>query len=112
MTHQEAACDVWQVLKRLARRRRGKKAITYSDLATKVGRGPRGMTVPLLLIYKHCIKKKIPPLTVLVVYHSNNPNGKKGYPGKGYQVRRGSSVPEDSYAVYTHDWTKEPKPNF
>ena len=103
-TNEQAANKAWDILVRLAR---DKEAITYSDLADKIGVGKQETDDPLELILTHCMGNKIPRLTVLVVYKTGP---QKGRPGGGYTVNK--SVPEDSYAVYMHDWTKEPKPNF
>ena len=123
-TNEQAANKAWDILVRLAC---DKEAITYSDLAKKIGVTPQGTTAPLALIYEHCENEKsvingkpLPPLTVLVVSASDfrckktgcqEKTRRKGHPSIGYsEVRK--SIPEDSYAVYMHDWAKEPKPNF
>ena len=130
-TIKEAANRMWDVLVRCAN---DKETIYYSDLATEVNLANQGTTKPLALIYKHCEKTNsvitgelLPPLTVLAVNKNDDKLcseckkclcdkckvlvRRRGHPGKGY-VKARVSVPMDSYAVFMHDWAKEPKPNF
>ena len=123
MTNAEAANQAWDILVLYAS---GKRTITYGDLAGKIGLANQGITKPLALIYNHCndnnsvtTGKTLPPLTVLVVNKNDDSRcsecgiwaRREGHPNTGYtQVR--DSVPMDSYAVFMHDWAKEPKPNF
>lgn len=99
--HRTRAAAIWPELVRLAKRN---EQTTYVRIAKLVGSHQRVMRFPLALIQDHCLRSKLPPLTILVV------NVVTRLPGEGFVGWSRDDLEAGRRAVCTHDWSTSPNP--
>jgi hypothetical protein len=99
MRAEERAAQVWAVLTLAARNR---QILTYDILSKLTGVPPQGFAHILDHIQKYCLKKRLPPLTILVV------NSETGVPGQGFTAVK--DIPKNQIEVFEHDWLNQGPP--
>jgi len=100
MTTSEWASRIWPALVLAARNR---QILTYDILARLIGQIRPALGQCLEPIQSHCLLKKLPPLTILVV------SEKTGLPGSGFIAAQ--DIPAKQMEVFTHDWAKTAVPS-
>lgn len=91
----------WPILTRLALQH---QLTTYASLAHELGIHHRQCRLFLENIQSHCLEKRLPPLTALVI-------GKyTGLPGHGFIAWDIDDAAAAQNAVYDKDWTQVPNP--
>jgi len=100
MTKSERAAQIWPVLTLCAARR---QTLTYDLLGRLIGVPRQGLGQLLEPIQSHCIVKRLPALTALVVSESS------GLPGGGFIGA--SNVPAEQAKVFTFDWLDTAPPD-
>lgn len=101
MTKSERASQIWAVLAWAARNR---QTLTYSHLSKLISVPTAGLGQLLEPIQSYCLRKKLPPLTILVVQQD------VGLPGAGFT---GANLDEYARAymeVYDKDWLDHGNP--
>jgi putative restriction endonuclease len=100
--NQEArAFKAWKILASLAPKG---KTITYENLAKALDIHHRAIRFVLERIQDYCLRKELPPLTILVVNkHTNEP-------GAGFIARDHSELDEGLSDVTNWDWARESNP--
>jgi len=97
----ERAAIAWQILVKYAKKR---QAITYGQLAAKMGIHPRVCRFFLGIIQKYCLDNKLPPIQSLVV------NKTTGRPGEGYIASPRNRIHMVHEQVFNHQWDKIDNP--
>lgn len=94
------AALAWPVLTETAA---SESTITYGRLAQHLGIHPRPIRFVLGVIQDHCLREKLPPLTILVV-------NQRGAPGEGFIAWDIDDLDEGYRFVYAYPWQELPNP--
>lgn len=94
----QRAAIAWPVLAETAAKR---SKITYVQLAQHLGIHPRPIRYVLAVIQDHCLKEKLPPLTILVV-------NQRGRPGEGFIAWDVDRLDDGYPFVYAYPWHQLP----
>ena len=97
MTRFQRALQIWSLLVCAAKDRR---TYTYEDLASALGMGGAPVVVAQCLspIMHYCRRRRLPPLTVLVVQKG------AGRPGPGLTTVEEGNLDRDRERVFTYRW--------
>lgn len=102
MDRWERASHTWRALVDLACKRETRE---YGELGEMVGQSfALAVRHPLALIYWHCEREQLPPLTVLVV------NKQTGLPSSGFGKPDRAEFERLCEEVFLYDWTSVPNP--
>ena len=93
--------QLWSVMVLAASHR---QILTYDLVAKVCGLKPRGLGDYLRGVQQHCIDKRLPPLTSIVV------NKETGLPGSGFTAAA-DDVPRAQMRVFRHNWLEMNAPN-
>jgi hypothetical protein len=93
MTTSERAQQLWSILALAAKNR---QVLTYGIIEQATGLVRPSIGQMLAPIQSYCLKKKLPPLTILVV------KDKTGIPGDGFIAAH--DIPEAQQKVFAFDW--------
>jgi len=97
---EERAQKAWIKLVQLAKT---KKVCSYKELGNFIGSHHRPVRYPLALIQDYCLRKNLPPITILVVNSS-------GKPGQGFIAANDNEFSDKKKEVFTFDWDKIENP--
>ena len=96
----EKAALAWPILTETAA---NQTTITYADLAHRLGIHPRPIRYVLGVIQDYCLRRELPPLTILVV-------NQRGLPGEGFIAWPIDNLDEGYQDVYGYAWHQEGNP--
>ena len=99
MTNHERAAEIWAILVLAARHQ---ELISYKTLERMTGHPRNYFSGALGLIQEHCKRKKLPPLTALVVLEST------GLPGSGFNAANRRLLAQAR--VFVFDWLEIDNP--
>ena len=101
MTKYERASQIWAVLAWAAKNR---QTLTYGHLSKLIGVPTAGLGQLLEPIQSYCLRKKMPPLTILVVQQDT------GWPGTGFTGATVDEYAEAYMKVYRYGWLEHGNP--
>lgn len=97
----ERAARAWPLLTETAA---NQAKITYADLSNRIGMNhPRPIRFVLGVIQDYCMRRELPPLTILAV-------NQRGLPGEGFIAWPIDNLDEGYRDVYGHAWHEEGNP--
>ena len=96
----QRASLAWPVLTETAA---NESKITYLALSERIGIHPRPIRFVLGVIQNHCLREKLPPLTILVV-------NRRGVPSEGFIAWDVDDLEEGYRLVYGYPWHELPNP--
>jgi len=97
----ERACRAWGILTKCAK---NKETISYSELGKRMTVHHRACRFFLDLIQNYCLDKRLPPLTIVVVYKN------RGIPGVGFTACDINNFKQEKERVFTYNWDKLSNP--
>lgn len=101
VNQEERACRAWTVLTATAHRH---KTITYGKLAAALGIHHRAVRYVLGVVQDHCLREKLPPLTILIV------NQGEGVPGAGFIAWDVDNLQAGMSSVFNYNWSQLDNP--